>query len=195
LKKLDDAYWNGRYLEENTPWDLGEVSPALKSFIDSLTAKDQRVLIPGAGRGYEPIYMHRAGFTHIVVCDWSEAALKHLSEIEPSFPKDNLVCADFFELTGTFDLLLEQTFFCAIDPARRRDYVQKASELLRPGGTLAGLLFAQEFPLEGPPFGGTKQEYEALFSPGFHVGQLDLAENSVKPRAGNEVFVRFIRRS
>lgn len=194
MEKLDDAYWNNRYLEDNTPWDLGDVSPPLKSFINSLSGKNQRVLIPGAGRGYEPIYMHRAGFSHVVVCDWSEAALKSLTEKEPSFPQANLVCADFFELQGTFDLLLEHTFFCAIAPARRSEYVQKSWELLRPGGMLAGLFFAHEFPIEGPPFGGTKEEYEALFSPGFKIEQLSLAENSVKPRAGNELLVQFTRR-
>ena len=153
------------------------------------------MLIPGAGYWHDAIYLHRLGFTHVVVCDWSETVLKLLSEKEPSFPVENLVCSDFFKLKGTFDLILEHTFFCAIAPGRRPEYVKKSLELLPPGGTLAGLLFARHFPSEGPPFGGTKEEYEKLFSAGFLIEQLGLAENSVKPRAGNELFVRFTRRS
>jgi methyl halide transferase len=41
------SYWNNRYLEENTTWDLGQVSPPLKNYIDQLENKAVSILIPG----------------------------------------------------------------------------------------------------------------------------------------------------
>ena len=57
---------------------------------------------------------------------------------------------------------IEQTFFCAIDPQYRKDYVRQSNKLLKSKGKLVGLLF--DFPIEqGPPFGGSISEYKALF--------------------------------
>lgn len=42
-------------------------------------------------------------------------------------------------------VLMEQTFFCAINPSLRKDYVAKMHELLAPNGKLVGVLFDKEF--------------------------------------------------
>ncbi|NQX84365.1 MAG: hypothetical protein HRT67_00310 [Flavobacteriaceae bacterium] len=39
---------------------------------------------------------------------------------------------DFFVIEDTFDLVLEQTFFCAIPPNMRTSYVDKISQLIIP---------------------------------------------------------------
>ncbi len=101
-----------------------------------------------------------------------------------------LVCGDFFQHSGQYDLILEQTFFCAIDPALRPAYVLKMKELLSTDGKLAGLLFNRDFP-GGPPFGGHKAEYEALFAEYFQIHTLETCTNSVGPRAGVELFFIF----
>ncbi len=192
--ELDRDYWQNRYLEGNTPWDIGYASPPLKEFLDELTDLDTRILIPGAGRAYEAVYLHRKGFRQVVVCDWAEEAFEVLRKEESSFPTENLVCLDFFELEGSFDLILEQTFFCAIHPHQREAYVSKVENMLHQGGSLAGLLFSSPFEKAGPPFGGTKSEYQNLFSQKFEIKRLELAKNSILPRSQNELFFQFIKK-
>ena len=102
-----------------------------------------------------------------------------------------MIHSDFFTLNTTFDLILEQTFFCALPPEMRTQYVEKMASLLNPKGKLAGLLF--DFPLttEGPPFGGSATEYLNLFSDKFTIKTLEKAHNSIKPRQNKELFFIF----
>ena len=50
-------YWINRYKEERTGWDIGYPSTPLKEYIDQLQDKNLRILIPGAGNGYEAEYL------------------------------------------------------------------------------------------------------------------------------------------
>lgn len=86
---------------------------------------------------------------------------------------------------------MSQTFFCAVQPEMREKYVEKMASLLPTNGKLTGLLF--DFPLttEGPPFGGSKSEYVALFSDTFELKILERAYNSIKPRENKELFFIF----
>ena len=188
MKKLTQDYWNQRYLDANTGWDMGQVSPPLKLFMDTLTDKSIRILIPGAGRAYEAIYLHQLGFQNVMVCDWAPEAFDYLKKQAPDFPKAHLLVSDFFQLNVEVDLILEQTFFCAIDPSTRPKYVHKAHELLAPKGILAGLFFDIHFPFEGPPFGGTKDEYINLFHNKFNILEMNTSPYSIQPRLGNELF-------
>ncbi len=189
-KELNANYWNDRYLQADTPWDIGGIAPALKAYFDQLSKKDLRILIPGAGKSHEAIYLHQQGFLQVFVLDWAPEAFALLRQAAPDFPERHFLVCDFFELQGSFDLIVEQTFFCAIDPALRGDYAKKVAELLAPGGQLIGLLFAQPFPFPGPPFGGTKAEYETIFQPFFTKVEIEESALSIKPRMGNELWVR-----
>lgn len=190
--KIDsEEYWNSHYLDDNTPWDVQYATPPLKGIIDSIQNKNAAILFPGAGNGHEAIYAHQQGFKEVYVCDWSEKALENILENEPSFPQAHLIQADFFEIEGSFDYLIEQTFFCAINPVYHEKYVDKVFELLNDKGVFSGVLFATEFLFKGPPFGGTKEEYEQLFSGKFELEILELCRDSIKPRQGNELFFRF----
>lgn len=189
MESLNANYWNERYQAGQIPWDIGYASPPLLAYAASILDKQTRILIPGAGHAYEAVALHQRGFGQIFVCDWAPLAFTHLRQNAPDFPENNLLVADFFTLDLQVDLILEQTFFCAIDPALRPNYVAHAAKLLAPGGTLAGVLFANPFPFPGPPFGGTAQEYTQLFSKHFSIRQLALCEQSIKPRAGRELFL------
>lgn len=90
---------------------------------------------------------------------------------------------------GQYDLILEQTFFCALDPLLRTQYVQKVNALLKPNGKLVGVLFNRNFETNGPPFGGTEEEYKTLFSKDFHLHTLTLCYKSFTKRAGTELFI------
>lgn len=191
---MNRAYWENRYARHEMGWDIGYPSPPLTTYIDGLEDTSLKILIPGAGYGYEVAYLHNRGFNRVYALDIAEPPLQHLREKLPGLADDRLILGDFFALQeGNFDLILEQTFFCALPPSRRPDYVLKMKELLVPGGRLAGVLF--DFPLsaKGPPFGGSLSEYQALFSPHFRILKLERAYNSIPPRQGTELFFIFER--
>jgi len=189
---MDSDFWEKRYKEGAMGWDIGYVSPPLQAYIDQLEDHDQKILVPGAGSGYEVAYLHRQGFTNVYALDFAKSSLKRIKEQLPDFPESRLLQTDFFALEEDgFDLILEQTFFCALLPRQRPDYAKKMHSLLAEKGTLAGLFF--EFPLapDGPPFGGNREAYRALFEPLFRIRTLEQAYNSIPPRQGNELFFIF----
>ena len=144
-------------------WDIGYPSTPLKEFIDTLEDKSIRILIPGCGNAYEAEYLHQQVFENVFVIDIAPLALEGFSERVPGFPKDHLILGDFFEHDSEYDLILEQTFFCALNPDLRPAYTKKMHALLAPKGKLAGVMF--KFPLteKEPPFGGSAEEYQGYF--------------------------------
>ena len=190
---MEKSFWDSRWQQQLTGWDLGEVSPPLKSYIDKLENKALKILIPGCGNAYEAEYLWQKGFHNTYIVEISELAVKSFLKRYPVFPENQIFIQDFFELKGHYDLIIEQTFFCAINPQMRKAYVEKMHELLKPGGKLAGLLFNRDFE-GGPPFGGSKEEYEKLFSTKFEISTLINAVNSVKPRENSELFFEFTKK-
>jgi len=186
---MDREYWENRWEKAETGWDLGAVSPPIKSYIDQLKDKHIRILVPGCGNAYEAEYLWEKGFENTFIVEISEKAIESFKARYPRFPADHIYHADFFKLKGDFDLILEQTFFCAIQPEKRPAYAKQMANLLKPGGKLIGLLF--DFPLEsGPPFGGSEEEYKGHFKPYFTVQYMSHSNNSIKPRSGREFFFR-----
>ncbi|MCK6641370.1 MAG: TPMT family class I SAM-dependent methyltransferase [Bacteroidia bacterium] len=189
LPELNADYWDSRWQQSDTGWDIGYPAPAITKFADTLTDKTAKILIPGCGNGYEAEYLHRKGFTNVFIADFSQTALDSFGKRVPGFPSAHLLCADFFELNnGPYDLIIEQTFFCAINPELRDRYVQKMYELLKPEGRLAGLLFNDEMNKDHPPFGGNKAEYLKRFSVHFEILKMDTCADSIPPRAGRELW-------
>jgi thiopurine S-methyltransferase len=192
MKKLNKEFWEQRYEQEDVGWDIGHISTPLRAYIDQLTNKNLKILIPGAGNAYELKYLVEKGFSNVFVIDIAKQPLENTKKRIPSFPEKQLLEGDFFDLAlDNFDLILEQTFFCALDPSLRSAYVDKMKQLLKPNGKLVGLLF--NFPLteSGPPFGGSAAAYIYLFQEQFHIKVLETAHNSIKPRADKELFFIF----
>lgn len=190
--KIEHAeYWVNRYQQAQTGWDTGSITTPIKNYVDQLEDKSLRILIPGCGQGHEARYLYEQGFHNTWVCDWAAEPLQYLQKAVPQFPKRQLLQADFFALDlSPFDLIIEQTFFCALPPVRRPDYARKMRELLHHSGKLVGLLF--DFPLsdQGPPFGGSKEEYLGYFEPHFEQISMEPCYNSIKPRKGSELFIQ-----
>ena len=113
---LSETFWNTKYKDQKTGWDLGVISPPLKAYFDQLENKDLKILIPGGGNSYEAEYLFNHGFRNVFVVDLSEIALENLKKRVPKFPDVQLLHANFFEIEDLFDLVIEQTFFCAIQP-------------------------------------------------------------------------------
>lgn len=186
---LSNNFWNKRYEDGSTGWDLGEISPPIRAYIDQLDNKELKILIPGAGNAHEVSYLHQLGYKNVHVLDFAPLAIQNFLEKHPSFPSSQAHTANFFEFNESFDLIIEQTLFCAIDPSLRTKYAEKSSSLLKEGGKLVGVMFNREFD-GGPPFGGTTSEYVETFKPHYSSVSMEDCYNSIEPRQGSEVFVR-----
>lgn len=193
-----EKYWSARYATQSTGWDLGQISPPIRAYIDQLTDQDAQILIPGAGNGHEVEYLFHHGFKNVYILDIAEHPLLDFKKRNPDFPSDQILHRDFFELKDQFDLIIEQTFFCSFPPVDhlRERYAQQMFKLLKPKGTLAGLWF--DFPLTDDllkrPFGGSLEEYMTLFGKYFEIKTLSKAHNSVEERAGRELFGIFLKK-
>jgi methyl halide transferase len=190
---LNENYWDSKYNEKTTGWDVGYITTPIKEYIDQIKNKKLKVLIPGGGNSYEAEYLHDQGFNNVFVVDIAKAPLLNLQKRVPEFPSDHLIWKDFFKLDMDFDLILEQTFFCALEPGLRPDYVKKMYQLLRRNGKLVGLLFDDPMYTDHPPFGGNKGDYEILFKPYFEINIMGLSYNSVPERHGKELFIKLIK--
>ncbi len=190
-KELGQNYWDNQYKTETTGWDMGEVSPPLKTYIDQLKDKNVRILIPGCGNTYEAEYLLLKGFTNITLIDIAPTLVDKLKEKFKNNKHIKIMLADFFEHQGEYDLILEQTFFCAIDPSLRTAYRDNMYSLLSKGGKLAGVLFNKQFEKEGPPFGGNKESYEKMFQDYFEFIAFETCTNSHPKRKNAELFIIF----
>jgi SAM-dependent methyltransferase len=188
--ELNNKIWNDRYLNNEIEWDIGCASTPLKEYFDKLENKELTILIPGCGRGYEAEYLIGLGFKNVFLIDWAQEALDNFKKRNLNFPSSNLICGDFFEHSATYDLVVEQTFFCAINPTLREKYVLKMKELLGTKGELIGLLFNEALYANRPPFGGRKSEYLVLYNKHFKNVSMEKAYNSIEPRKGRELFIQ-----
>ncbi|VAW25916.1 hypothetical protein MNBD_BACTEROID06-77 [hydrothermal vent metagenome] len=191
--ELNKDYWSSKYIESNIGWDVGKITTPLKTYFDQLTDKTIRILVPGCGNGYEAEYLHNLGFD-VTVVDLSEYPLANLKERCPSFSSKNLIQGDFFTFDGLFDLIIEQTFFSALNPNLRDSYVKQMHNLLAPGGKLVGLLFNIDLFEDHPPFGGNLELYKPIFQPYFSFNVFKEAYNSIEPRKGNELFLSLVKK-
>ena len=187
---LSAEYWSHRYENQQHGWDLGQISPPIKAYIDQLEDKNLFILIPGCGSGYEGAYLWQKGFKNVHLLDFSSVPLEKFKQNNPDFPEDQIHCGDFFNHEGNYDLLLEQTLFCAIEPTLRHDFAEHSQHLLKKGGKLVGLLFNRTFE-SGPPFGGSKEEYQRYFETHFSTIEMLDCYNSIAPRSGSELFIKF----
>ncbi len=188
-----DQYWTDRYKQHKTGWDIGYPSTPLKEYIDQLTDKTLKILIPGCGNAYEAEYLLNSGFSNITLIDISEELVNQLKE-KFKGKKVNILHEDFFNLEEQFDLILEQTFFCALDPLLRNEYVKKMHSLLSTNGKLVGVLFDKVFEA-GPPFGGSETEYRILFEEFLNIKKMESCYNSILPRKDSELFFIAFRKS
>ncbi len=192
--KLTKNFWNNRYLNEDTGWNIGHISTPIKDYIDQLTNKSISILIPGCGYGYEAEYLFKNGFRNVFLIDLSPIALENFKMRVPEFPVNQLICDDFFNHKTHYDLIIEQTFFCAINPALRKKYAQHTASLLNKNGKLIGLLFNDTLNHDKPPFGGFKNEYLEIFNPYFNIINMDNAYNSIDARKNRELFIKMTKK-
>jgi len=191
--QMDKKYWQIRWEKQETGWDIGYPAPAITKFIDGIVDKNLATLIPGCGNAYEAEYLVQQGFTNITLIDIAPMAVNQLKQKFINNSHITILLEDFFEHKGSYDLVLEQTFFCAIPPFKRKDYVVKMHEILNENGRIVGVLFDKQFNNSFPPFGGCPCEYRPIFENHFVIKTMEPCYNSIFPRQGSEVFIHFIK--
>lgn len=194
IKALDASYWESRWKDKRTGWDIGHASPPIMTYMQTYHDKEASILIPGCGNAYEAALLVDLGFTNITVVDISPTALVMAKEKVKNQNTINFICADFFSLNGSYDLILEQTFFCAIPRSMREEYARQSADLLVRRGRLVGVLFDREFSKEEPPYGGTSSEYMGIFKAHYQFEHFESCYNSIAARNGTELFINLIKK-
>ena len=189
---LDEDFWSLKYRKGETGWDTGGITTPLRTYFDQIEDKSMSILIPGCGNAYEAEYLFQKGFENISLVDISIDPLRVFKFRVPDFPEDHLLHRDFFDLKGSWDLVIEQTFFCAIDPSLRNKYAEHCKQIIKPGGKLVGVLFDDPLFDNRPPFGGSKEDYLPIFEPHFEIKVFERCYNSIRPRKGRELFINLI---
>lgn len=192
-------YWENRYIEGKTGWDLGQAAPPFVSLLDSTAApKTGKIAVLGSGSGYDALLFAQKGF-EVIGFDFapsaitSATALTQTRGISAQFLQRNIFDLPA-EFPHYFDYVLEHTCFCAIEPRLRPAYVNLVKSLLKPQGELIALFWAHNQPGD-PPFGVTTAEINQYFEPYFKINSLTLANNSVPQRQEQEYLGRFIANS
>lgn len=188
-------FWEDIYLENDTGWDLKGVTPFFDSISNELI--QGKVCILGCGRGYDAIMFAEKGFD-VTAVDFAPTPISELNKL--AIQKSVIITTvqdDIFSLVekfpDTFDYVIEQTCFCAIDPNRRKEYEILVRTILKPGGKLVGLWFPLDKSQEegGPPFGTTIYEVKSIFNSGWKIEKENFPSQSVEPRKGREKLIIF----
>ena len=90
------------------------------------------------------------------------------------------------EMPNAFDGAWEYTCFCAIDPARRAEYVASLAGAIRPGGWLLGCFFPLRGNPIGPPFPMSVDGVRRALVPAFRVERAFAPTRSARGRQGRE---------
>ena len=188
-KEYSREDWQDHYDSNDLGWDLGQVAPPFVELWEKGKLPWGEVLVPGCGRGHEVIFLAENGF-EVTGIDFSEGAVTYLGNaLKKRNLKGRVLHQDFFSLDdthdGVYNLVIEQTFFCAISPRQRQDYVLKVSRMLKPGGMLVGLFYHTD-KQGGPPYNTTREDIETHFSENFEIQELDKTSLSSEQRKGKE---------
>ena len=136
--------WQRHYDENDLGWDLGQVAPPFMNLLESNIIIPGKTVVPGCGRGHEVVYLAENGFD-VTAVDYSIGAVNYLRQVIKKQKLDSKILhSNFFDLNsthdGVYDLLIEQAFFCAISPLRRKEYINKCYNILKNKGHFIGIM-------------------------------------------------------
>lgn len=190
-------FWDPLFAADAGGWELGRAAPPLRAWfcLNEHVLKGRRALVPGCGRGHEARLAAELG-AQVTAIDLSPTAIAQAQartgpELAVAFR-----VGDLFAQIGqppAFDVVVEHTCFCAIDPARRDDYVEAVADALEVGGALVGLFYAHGRP-GGPPFTTDAREIELRFQRRFEIETIEVARGSTLVRHGHELLAVLRRR-
>jgi len=187
------------YLNNQAGWDIKSSTPVFENLLDTgHFMHPGKILIAGCGKGYDAVLAAKKGY-NVYAVDFSSQAIKYARELsEKENVKINFIHEDIFKLDSVyvnyFDYVYDYVTYCAVDPARRAEYAEKISAILKPGGKLIALLFPVEKREGGPPFAVDVQQFYDLFSAYLCLKLSSRKINSIKPRKGREVLQIYLKK-
>ena len=186
-------FWNDLYARGGDGWELGAPALPLTDFFATTRLDGARVAVPGCGRGHDVRFLASLGY-EAVGFDFSPAALaaaRALAARDGSAAQ--FEARDVFTLgrerPHAFDGVWEYTCFCAIDPARRGEYVASLAGTVRPGGWLLACFFPLRAVSAGPPFPVSMDEVRRRLRPAFRIERAFPPLRSARGRQGREWMV------
>jgi methyl halide transferase len=159
----DVDFWQTRFARGDTPWDRGAPGPWLLRALDQgLVKPGQRVLVPGCGSGHDVAALARAGL-QVTGLDYASEALARTRARLASDGLDDhpdLVLADAltWQPAHPFDVIYEQTCWCALHPDHWLTYAAQLYRWLTDDGQLWFMAMQAQRPgaaqglIEGPPY-------------------------------------------
>jgi SAM-dependent methyltransferase len=192
-------FWDNRYQTENTSWDLGGPTPIFMTWLAANPGDGERVCVLGAGSGYDAIAFAQHGYK-VTAVDFAPSATARIKAGAEAANVDvEIVTGDLFELgdshSDAFDLVVEYTTYCAIDPGRRSEYIEVVSRLVMAGQRFLSLFWPVNKESDGgPPFRITAVDVEERFSAYFALESQFMPENSIESRLGKEILAEYRRK-
>src|SRR5689334_15390215 len=117
--------WDENYEQGTDGWDLGRPTPVFQRLLKDQAFPPGRIIVLGAGRGYDAREFARHGF-QVTAVDFSSQAVQEMRRLASPEAPVEILQHDIFTLpesfNASFDYVLEYTCFCAIDPTRRAEY-------------------------------------------------------------------------
>ncbi len=185
-------HWDALYQQGDTGWDLGEAAPPFVDLLAGPAAPSPgRLIALGSGRGHDALLFAAHGF-NVLGVDFAPSAVVTATETAAAqglTDRVRFLQADIFalppEYRGAFDVVLEHTCMCALNPRLLDEYAALVARLLRPGGTYVALFFTHGHP-GGPPYTTDEAEIRRLFAPRLEIVHLAPALRSAPGFAGKE---------
>jgi methyl halide transferase len=183
-------FWENLYARGGDGWELGGPAPPLVDFFATARLDGARVAVPGSGRGHDVRFLASLGYD-AVGFDFSPFALEAARALadrdrSPARFESRDVFALGRQLPNAFDGAWEYTCFCAIDPARRREYIASLAGTIRPGGWLLGCFFPLRAINAGPPFPVSMDQVRRVLRPAFRIERAFAPPRSARGRQGRE---------
>ena len=178
-------FWDLRYRAAFAPWDAGKVPAQLAAFA-ARAPRARSGLVPGCGAARDVRFLAESGW-RVLGIDFSPEALA--TALPLLGPHGNRVRrGDFFAAIAEapFEVVYERAFLCALPRRLWPEWGRRVSELVEPGGELAGYFYFD--PGErGPPFGlRDAAELEALLAPAFERVEDAAVGDSIEVFKGKE---------
>jgi SAM-dependent methyltransferase len=191
--------WDANYEQGTDGWDLGRPTPVFQRLLQNQNLSPGRIIVLGAGRGYDAREFARHGF-QVTAVDFSSQAVQEMQRLASADAPVEILRHDLFTLpelfNDSFDYVLEYTCFCAIDPTRRAEYADLVTRLLKPDGLYIDLAFPLDGRKGGPPFAVSVKEIIALFQArGFKLISREKPVESVPRRRNAEELLLFRKMS
>jgi methyl halide transferase len=160
-------------------------SPLIMRLIDEEFRPPARVLVVGCGRGWEVEALAQRGFD-VTGLDIAPAALDLVTIRLGQRPNISLQVGSVLNMPpsmlGAYDIIVEHTCFCAIDPLRWSDYAYSVASILVPRGYFVGAFLSFEnVEYAGPPFGTNIETVHSLFVEYFEIRRLGKAPEPFPP--------------